>query len=171
MITLVFVLCILFPICFCWWLVFCFTNIRYYLLILCCWWWHKCASIWWICVGFAVGLLMPLLFGALVSIIRTLWSFGVGVRCPLVLFIFFNLFFFNMGILCLFGRFWTSFGLVTSLYIGKICMIEHLVMVYFPIFIITSSIVYGVLSNFQNNLISHMRYCAYLVHLNTNSWY
>jgi len=35
-------------------------------------------------LGFALGLLMSLLFGALICLMRTLRSFSVGLKCPLV---------------------------------------------------------------------------------------
>ena len=35
-------------------------------------------------LGFVTGLLMSLLFSTLVPIMRTLWSFGVGMKGPLV---------------------------------------------------------------------------------------
>lgn len=91
--------------------------------------------------------------------IRTLLDLGVGweviypfVHIVVKVFHFCIVFLFAFWeLLCLCDWFLTFDSLVASSHIGRICMMEHLSTMWSPIS--------------HNNLISHVRFCAYIVHL------
>ena len=90
------------------------------------------------------------------------FSVGVGI-IYLFVHIFVNFFTFCMVFLLDFKRLswccdWFSVfdSFVASLYMGWMCMMEHFSTIWSPISL--------------NNSISHVRFCAYLVHLIINFW-
>ena len=81
-----FVLCV-----FAWWCVLFFEYLLVLFGLVFCRYCHGFVHIWCIRVGFAIGLLMLLLFNALVPAMRILWSFSMEVKC------LFAQFFKNLG--------------------------------------------------------------------------
>jgi len=89
-----------------------------------------------------------------------LWDLDVGGSYTFFGHIFVKIFQFLYiwfwGCFCIFDWLLIPICLAASLYISSICMIGHLYIVWF--------------SAFYDNSTSHVRCCAYLVHLNINFW-